>query len=215
MSSSLITTDLKRRVLPCSTLCYLTSSRRDMVNQLRESVSQGADSRPKEQVGSTMRDSDEVNLWSRFWSKVRFSSGCWEWTGTKSSYGHGRFKIHGKLYSPHRISAEFFGVEIPDGYFVCHHCDNPSCVRPQHLFVGTRSDNMKDSRRKGRSRSEMYLPICIGSANSRSKMNSSQVREIIDMYSTGNFTMKEIGVLYGLTKQGVWCIVRKKVWTWL
>ncbi|MFA6325045.1 MAG: HNH endonuclease [Candidatus Paceibacterota bacterium] len=87
---------------------------------------------------------------NRFWTKVDKTKTCWNWLGSKSSKGYGRFKIKGKLYSPHRISYELINGPIPKGMFICHKCDNPACVNPGHLFLGTQSDNMKDCFKKGR-----------------------------------------------------------------
>lgn len=89
----------------------------------------------------------------RFWSHVDRSGNCWTWTASRNPDGYGRVYMHGKHGQlAHRIAWELTNGEIPDGLFVCHHCDNPSCVRPDHLFIGTCDDNHKDKARKGRSR---------------------------------------------------------------
>ena len=88
----------------------------------------------------------------RFWDKVEKTETCWNWTGALSSNGHGRFNLDGKLVSPHRLSYEMAHGKISVGLNVCHHCDNRRCVKPDHLFLGTQSDNMKDAHKKGRVR---------------------------------------------------------------
>jgi hypothetical protein len=94
-----------------------------------------------------------MSLEERFWAKVRKSEGCWEWVGSKIPKGYGNIGIS---YRPpksalaHRVSWEIHFGPIPGGMFVCHHCDNPGCVRPDHLFLGTNLDNIRDSESKGR-----------------------------------------------------------------
>jgi hypothetical protein len=86
----------------------------------------------------------------RFWSKVDKNGDCWEWTGTLSSGGYGRFRSHGRLVNAHRFSWEDKFGPAPTGLYVCHRCDNPRCVRVEHLFLATPSENEKDCVRKGR-----------------------------------------------------------------
>lgn len=91
----------------------------------------------------------------RFWRFVRKGAGCWEWTGhSNRPGGYGRFAVQATrpivLVVAHRYSWELHFGPIPPGMIVCHRCDNPSCVRPDHLFLGTQSDNVRDSVTKGR-----------------------------------------------------------------
>lgn len=113
----------------------------------------------------------------RFWNKVDKSNkdGCWIWTGAKSNRGYGRFKIAGKLFSPHRLIYEWTKGNIKNDLHVCHHCDNPSCVNPDHLFLGTPQDNALDSVRKGR----MVPSKTRGEQIGISKLTECNIREIV------------------------------------
>jgi hypothetical protein len=89
----------------------------------------------------------------RFWSKVDKSGECWVWTAKAlCENGYGRFYVGKKPLRAHRYSWELANGPITDGLFVCHRCDNPPCVNPAHLFLGTHQDNMQDMVAKGRSR---------------------------------------------------------------
>ena len=91
----------------------------------------------------------------RFWEKVNKTDTCWNWTGSKRNKGYGAFvfaRPDGKVVQgrAHRFSYEIHKEEIPKGLFVLHKCDNPACVNPDHLFLGTNQDNVDDMMRKGR-----------------------------------------------------------------
>lgn len=91
------------------------------------------------------------NWLSRFWEKVNKTKGCWYWLGKPSRNGYGNFKLNYKQWIAHRLSW-FIHYGDPGEKFVCHKCDNPLCVRPDHLFLGTHQDNMDDMYAKGRGR---------------------------------------------------------------
>lgn len=88
----------------------------------------------------------------RFLSRFDKSSGCWVWTGSTNNKGYGDCNLRGPFKSrlAHRVMYEIIFGPIPEGLHVCHRCDNPPCANPEHLFLGTRFDNMQDASRKGR-----------------------------------------------------------------
>lgn len=88
---------------------------------------------------------------TRFWKKVQVNPGsCWEWTGCLNSCGYGRTFLGGKHVYAHRLMFEAHNGPLGEGLQALHRCDNPKCVNPDHLFAGTRSDNMRDMVAKGR-----------------------------------------------------------------
>lgn len=92
----------------------------------------------------------------RFWTKVLpVESGCWEWQAGRNEHGYGLFATRRSGRSrAHRVAYERFVGPIPEGLHVLHTCDNPPCVNPAHLFLGTVKDNSKDMMRKGRNRNQ-------------------------------------------------------------
>lgn len=93
------------------------------------------------------RSGDLKIKWERF---VQRAAGCWEWTGRKYAFGHGTLQFQGRSRLAHRLAWNWKFGEIPEGLCVLHHCDNPGCVNPDHLFLGTRGDNNRDAYKKGR-----------------------------------------------------------------
>lgn len=139
-----------------------------------------------------------------FWSKVERGPGCWEWCGGASRKGYGRVRVRGRLVSPHRLSFALAHGAVPDGLWVLHTCDNPRCVRPEHLFAGTHADNMKDASRKGRLRQ-------LGPGPWNAKIGPGQVREIRALRAEG-LTCREIAARYGLHRYTVGQIARRVRW---
>lgn len=110
-------------------------------------------------------------------SKLNLISGCWEWQQSCSSRGYGKIGILGKSKHAHRSAYEEFIGPIPEGMYVCHKCDNPSCCNPEHLFLGTAKDNSMDRDSKGRQSR--------GSRHTSSKLSEETVIEIIKMLNDG------------------------------
>lgn len=108
---------------------------------------------------------------------------CWEWRRTRNQFGYGTLTVGGRAVYAHRLAYELSKGEIPEGMHVMHKCDNPSCINPDHLTVGTRSDNMRDCFQKGRS-SVSPVSVC-GEANGAAKLSSAQVADIRERLEAG------------------------------
>lgn len=141
---------------------------------------------------------------SRFWSMVEKSvDGCWNWTGPLGTGGYGQLVALPVRTSGPRFSYELHFGEIPKGMCVCHRCDNRLCVRPDHLFLGTKSDNNKDATQKGRN--------AHGSRHGRSKINESQAIEILSLLKSGHL-QREVAASFGLTQASISRILHSISW---
>src|SRR5687768_2088481 len=124
-------------------------------------------------------------LADRFWEKVdkRSPNECWNWVAAREHFGYGRVRFAHTHLLAHRVSWELtFGL-IPHGQFVLHRCDNPSCVNPAHLFLGSTADNVTDRNRKNRQARQK------GEKNGGSKLTIAQIQEIRARHAQGNITV--------------------------
>ena len=150
---------------------------------------------------------------NRFWAKAeRHKGGCLQWTGAtngKPSGGieYGLFKIPKtrKNITAHRLSYILANGGIPDGMFVCHKCDNPVCIEPSHLFVGTPKDNVADMDLKNR----RVVKPCRGMDNGRAKLTDSDVSRIREMRQS--MTISSIAAVFGMGTSQIQRIVTNKV----
>lgn len=152
---------------------------------------------------------NEVEL--RFWSKVvKTESGCWEWSGPVSSNGYGCFKHKGKHYIASRMSYQItFACELPPHIVVCHTCDNPICVRPDHLFAGTQKDNILDAALKGRFESRTGWHE--GTRNPRAILTAEQVGQI----KSSMDTLAVLAAAYGVSASTIQAIRSGRNWAHL
>ena len=144
-----------------------------------------------------------VEVERRFWSKVKRGEHCWDWIGRKDKDGYGFFR-RGKA---HRFSWTLHIGDIPEGLCVLHHCDNPACVRPGHLFLGTQEDNMKDMAKKGRARN---VPQFGNKYNA--KISFTEAQEIRKRYALGGITQQLLALDYGITQASIARIIGGSAW---
>lgn len=147
-----------------------------------------------------------IPLSERFWRHVQRGEGCWEWTGCLHDGGYGLIRVDGRNRRAHRVAWQLSHGAIPEGLRVCHTCDNPPCVRPDHLFLGTDADNMRDKTAKGRARWHR------GSANSMAKLTEALVQTIRAEAAAG-VTYRAIARVHGIHFTTVGGIVRRQIWS--
>ena len=150
----------------------------------------------------------EQTFEQRFWERVNRGdvNSCWEWKACRGKEGYGQLKKRRKMVLAHRLSYILSFGEIADNICVLHRCDNPPCVNPKHLFLGTREDNNKDKKNKGRQ------PSHVGNHNPNRKINAEQVKQIRELYATGNYLQKELSKLFGVNQPHISRIIRGEAW---
>lgn len=147
------------------------------------------------------RVSDEDVIKARLFNRSRLSKdGCWEWTGAKRR-GYGLFACGGKSQTAHRVSYEVYHGGIPAGMVVRHTCDNPACINPGHLLIGTVAENVGDRELRGRRNVK-------GEQIGTSKLTKDQVFEIL----ASPLSNVELADKYGVHKTNIWAIRAGKSW---
>jgi hypothetical protein len=155
---------------------------------------------------------DTKTRFMRFVEKQRDGKRCWLWMGTKTKAGYGHFQINNRTAAAHRISYMLHHGEIPEGegfhgYVVCHKCDNPSCVNPKHLFLGTQYSNMQDRDRKGR------RAALLGSRHGMAQLSDDQVKTIREIAATRRFSQMQIAKMFDVSNSMISLIINRKNWT--
>ncbi len=180
---------------------YSVKSHRDLCSLL-----------PNRTWSSIKHKSSKLRLWfwgtskERFWKYVNKidKDSCWNWTGAKIKKDYGHIRIKDKMILTHRFSWELHFGKIPEGLCVLHKCDNPPCVNPNHLFLGTIADNNKDRDDKKR---------CVnlrGEMHGCAKLTLNQVKQIQDL--KGKFLQREIAKMFNVSRANIGRIHRNKIW---
>lgn len=148
-----------------------------------------------------------------FWKYVKKGNlnDCWEWQKGKTTAGYGQFFFPAYQHQyAHRFAFEItFGGPIPAGIHICHHCDNPVCCNPNHLFAGTRSDNMQDMIAKGRANRSGFLT---GEDHPCHKLTEVEVIEIRRLYAGGGYSYRDLTTMFNVSVGTVSNIINFKVW---
>lgn len=149
----------------------------------------------------------------RFWKKVDKRADCWIWTGSTDRQGYGMIVLGGKrTLKAHRAMWVIYNGDLKREIQVLHDCpsgDNPSCVNPNHLWIGDNNDNMNDKMKKGRF---VPFPDHHGESHPRAKLTESDVRQIRLLYSTTKTTLKALAAKFGISFQQVSSVIRRRTW---
>lgn len=150
------------------------------------------------------------SIGNRFWDRVDVcgEDECWEWKGYRNENGYGKMLAFGEQMA-HRVSWIINSGEIPEGIKVLHKCDNPPCVNPEHLFLGTLGDNNKDRHRKGRT----VVPDNKGSNHGMSKLKESDVVEILRLHQQGLSNMDIVRKFNKVHKATVYDVIFRRTWS--
>ena len=152
-----------------------------------------------------MKPPNYTSLPTRFWDKVEAQpNGCWEWQAAVTNKGYGTFQAKNRTQYAHRLAAADAKGVIPVGLFALHHCDNPPCVYPDHLYYGTAKDNAVDAKKRGR--------WTHGEVHASSKLTEKKVLEARRLYSTGDYKIQELADKNGVHRKAMSWAIRGLTW---
>ena len=152
------------------------------------------------------------SIQNRLWPQVQITDGCWIWTGLKDDYGYGKIYYLGYMQKASRVSWQLTYGAIPENTMVCHHCDNPLCVRPDHLFLGDHVSNAKDMAAKGRQVFQRRPEHATrGEQHYAAKLTEEDIRAIRMLRSQGA-ELQAIADVYQVSKQTIWRAVHRLTW---
>lgn len=137
---------------------------------------------------------------AKFEQQIAKSDGCWIWTGLTDKDGYGLFPYDRVQYRANRVALELDGRPVPDGLYACHHCDNPSCVRPSHLYAGTPLENSRDAMARARSPR--------GERQHMAKLTEAAVRQI----RASSETELTLAAKFGVSKGAIYMVRAGKTW---
>lgn len=138
---------------------------------------------------------------------LNWLNGCWEWNGGLTSKGYGELTYNDRSELVHRLMAKkVLGFNLKSKKLICHSCDNPKCVNPAHLFIGTYSDNIRDAYRKGRHVARK------GQEHYAAKLTVAGVVALRDEYHSGNFSLDDLAAQYGVCRSTVSKAIKGKTW---
>lgn len=147
----------------------------------------------------------------RFWQYVTKTRTCWLYQNV-GRRGYGKLLVSGRHMRANRFSWQLHFGPIPEGLIVCHKCDNPSCVRPSHLFLGTHADNAADRDRKGRYVVAGTANRARGERHHNTSLTEADIRKIRRLYAKGALSQGKIGATFGIGQTAVSRIILRQWW---